>query len=134
MISAINTVFPAMRTSLRTRRPLLSMNYGGLSGGPIRPLAIAAIYQLRTLTKLPLIGIGGVTSAEDVAEFLLAGATAVQIYTAAQIHGPAVFTRIRADLSDVLRKMQACSVSELIGAAHAPRKPVEDRQWDAVVT
>ena len=93
-ISAINTVFPAMRISLRSRRPLLSMNYGGLSGGPIRPLAVAAIYQLRGATRLPLIGIGGVTSAEDVAEFALAGATAVQIYTAAQVQGPGIFSRI----------------------------------------
>jgi dihydroorotate dehydrogenase (NAD+) catalytic subunit len=133
-ISAINTVFPAMRISLRSRRPLLSMNYGGLSGGPIRPLAVAAIYQLRGTTMLPLIGIGGVTSAEDVAEFVLAGATAVQIYTAAQVEGPGIFSRIRAELPDVLHRMKASSIRELIGTAHESRKPVEDHQWDAVAT
>lgn len=131
-ISAINTVFPAMRISLRTRRPLLSMNYGGLSGAPIRPLAVAAIYRLREATRLPLIGIGGVYTGEDVVEFLLAGANAVQVYTAAQLKGPAVFPRIRAELEEVLARMGAASVSELVGGAHGHERQVEDRQWDAV--
>jgi dihydroorotate dehydrogenase subfamily 1 len=133
-ISAINTVFPAMRISLRTRQPLLSMNYGGLSGGPIRSLAVAAIFRLREVTKLPLIGIGGVTTGEDVVEFVLAGATAVQVYTAAQLHGPPVFPKLRAELLDVLTRMGASSILELVGAAHGQRKRVEDRQWDAVGT
>lgn len=131
-ISAINTVFPAMRISLRTRRPLLSMNYGGLSGAPIRPLAIAAIFRLYEVTKLPLIGIGGVTSAEDVVEFVLAGATAVQVYTAAQLGGPDVFPKLRAELTQLLADLGVASISELRGAAHGQLKPVVDRQWDAV--
>jgi dihydroorotate dehydrogenase subfamily 1 len=117
-ISAINTVFPAMRISLRTRRPALSMKFGGLSGAPIRPLAIATIYQLRQLTKLPLIGIGGVTTAEDIVEFMLAGATAVQVYTAAQVRGPVVFSELRTELIKVLDTMGVNSISELIGGAH----------------
>lgn len=117
-ISAINTVFPAMRISLRTRRPALSMKFGGLSGPHIRPLAIATIYQLRQLTKLPLIGIGGVMTAEDVVEFMLAGATAVQIYTAAQVRGSIVFTEVRTELAKLLAKMRVSSVKELVGAAH----------------
>lgn len=116
-ISAINTVFPAMKIGLRTRRPVLSMKFGGLSGAPIRPLAIAAIYQLRRLTKLPLIGIGGASTAEDVIEFLLAGATAVQIYTAAQVEGPSVFTELRIKLPALMEKMGISSVSALVGAA-----------------
>jgi dihydroorotate dehydrogenase subfamily 1 len=133
-ISAINTVFPAMRISLRSRRPLLSMNYGGLSGGPIRPLAVAAIFALREATKLPLIGIGGVTTPEDVVEFVLAGATAVQVYTAAQIQGPSVFPMLRSGLTELLGSMKVSSITELIGAAHGHIRRVEDRQWDAVAT
>jgi dihydroorotate dehydrogenase subfamily 1 len=117
-ISAINTPFPAMRISLRTRRPTLSMKFGGLSGAPIRPLAVATIYQLRQLTKLPLIGVGGIMTAEDLVEFMLAGASAVQVYTAAQVRGSVVFSEIRSDLIKLLHKMGVRSVSELIGAAH----------------
>ena len=131
-ISAINTVFPAMRISLRTRRSLLSMNYGGLSGAPIRPLAIAAIFRLYEVTKLPLIGIGGVTAAEDVVEFVLAGATAVQVYTAAQLGGPGVFPKLRAGLTQLLDGLGVSSISELRGAAHGDQKPLVDRQWDAI--
>src|SRR5687768_17102377 len=131
-ISAINTIFPAMRISLRTRRPLLSMNYGGLSGAPIRPLAIAAIFRLYEVTKLPLIGIGGVTAAEDVVEFVLAGATAVQVYTAAQLGGPSVFPKLRAELTQLLDGLGVSSISELRGAAHGHQKPAVDRQWDAI--
>lgn len=131
-ISAINTVFPAMRISLRTRRPLLSMSYGGLSGAPIRPLAVAAIFRLREVSTLPLIGIGGVYTGEDVVEFVLAGATAVQVYTAAQLQGPAIFRKLRTELGEVLSRMGAASISELVGAAHGHAKPVEDRQWDAI--
>lgn len=132
-ISAINTVFPAMRIGLRARRPTLSMDFGGLSGAPIRPLAVAAIYRLRQATKLPLIGIGGVVDAEDAAEFFLAGASAVQVYTAAQIKGPSVFKTLRARLDEVLADMKADSLSEIVGSAHnSPLRVREDHQWDAI--
>jgi len=132
-ISAINTVFPAMRIGLRARRPALSMNYGGLSGAPIRPLAIAAIYRLRQATQLPLIGIGGVVAAEDAVEFFLAGANAVQVYTTAQIRGPVIFEELANELGGVLTGIKASSVAEIVGAAHqAPKREVEDHQWDAI--
>jgi len=132
-ISAINTVFPAMRIGLKARRPTLSMNYGGLSGAPIRPLAIAAIYRLREATSLPLIGVGGIFSGEDAAEFFLAGANAVQVYTAAQIGGAEVFPRLVAELEETLAAMKAGAVAEIVGAAHqAAGRPREDHQWDAI--
>lgn len=131
-ISAINTVFPAMRISLRTQRPTLSMNYGGLSGAPIRPLAVAAIYRLHEVTRLPLIGIGGVTSAQDVVEFVMAGATAVQVYTAAQLGGPPVFSKLRTELEQLLEEMGVAALADLRGVAHGERKPVVDHQWEAV--
>lgn len=132
-ISAINTVFPAMRISLRSRRPTLSMDYGGLSGAPIRPLAIAAIYRLRQATNLPLIGVGGIVEAEDAAEFFLAGANAVQVYTTAQIRGPTIFPKLASGLLDVLAGMKAASLAEIIGAAHtSSARNQEDYQWDAI--
>ncbi len=132
-ISAINTVFPAMRIGLRSRRPMLSMDYGGLSGAPIRALAVAAIYRLRQATTLPLIGIGGIVTAEDAAEFLLAGANAVQVYTTAQIRGPGIFTELANDLDHLLDEMEVAHLADIIGAAHkaGPRRR-EDHQWDAV--
>ncbi len=132
-ISAINTIFPAMRISLRSRRPMLSMKFGGLSGAPIRPLALAAIYRLREVTSLPLIGIGGIVSAEDAAEFFLAGANAVQVYTTAQIQGPPIFPALTTGLERVLANMGAGNLAEIIGAAHKPgAQHQEDHQWDAI--
>jgi dihydroorotate dehydrogenase subfamily 1 len=132
-ISAINTVFPAMRIGLRARRPTLSMNFGGLSGAPIRPLAIASIFRLRQATQLPLIGIGGVVAAEDAAEFFLAGANAVQVYTAAQIQGPEIFSALVTGLDKVLADMKAASVAEIVGEAHGEKaRQQEDHQWDAI--
>jgi dihydroorotate dehydrogenase (fumarate) len=121
-----------MRIGLRAQLPTLSMDFGGLSGAPIRPLAIAAIYRLRQATRLPLIGIGGIVMAEDAAEFFLAGANAVQVYTTAQIRGPAIFPDLVSGLEAVLAEMNARSVTEVVGAAHnkSPRK--EDHQWDAI--
>lgn len=132
-ISAINTVFPAMRIGLRTRRPTLSMNFGGLSGAPIRPLAVAAIYRLRQATSLPLIGVGGIVSAEDAVEFFLAGANAVQVYTTAQIQGPTIFPALATGLEEVLTGMGAGGLAEIVGAAHKPvARRQEDHQWDAI--
>ena len=132
-ISAINTIFPAMRIGLRTRRPTLSMDYGGLSGAPIRPLAIAAIYRLRQATQLPLIGIGGIVEPQDAAEFFLAGANAVQVYTTAQIRGPSIFSVLADGLVGVLADMKADNLAEIVGAAHQlPKRKQEDHQWDAI--
>jgi dihydroorotate dehydrogenase (fumarate) len=109
------------------------MDYGGLSGAPIRPLAIAAIYRLRQATQLPLIGIGGIVEPQDAAEFFLAGANAVQVYTAAQIRGPSVFSTLAGGLVDVLADMKAANLAEIIGAAHRlPKRQQEDYQWDAI--
>jgi len=132
-ISAINTLFPAMRIQLRSRRPTLSTTYGGLSGRPVRTMAIAAIYELRQITTLPLIGIGGAKTAEDVVEFLLAGASAVQVYTAAQLEGPKVFSELRRELPALIEKLKAPSVSSLIGAAHVTGSVDEAQTEDEVV-
>ena len=69
-----------------------------------------------------MIGIGGVTTAEDIVEFMLAGATAVQVYTAAQVRGPVVFSELRTELIKLLDTIGSSPISDLIGAAHDQRK------------
>jgi dihydroorotate dehydrogenase (NAD+) catalytic subunit len=80
-VSLVNT-FLAMAIDVHTRRPKLSNIVGGLSGPAIRPIAIRMVYECRQVVKLPIIGMGGIASAEDVLEFMIAGANAVQVGTA----------------------------------------------------
>ncbi|MBJ3778537.1 dihydroorotate dehydrogenase [Acuticoccus mangrovi] len=131
-ISAINTIFPAMRISLKSRRPMLSMGVGGLSGTPVKPIALAAVYVLRQATALPILGIGGIATGADAAEFMLAGANAVEVYTAAQLDGPGLFPRLVEEFAAALAGMGAAGPAEIVGAAqgHAPK--TVDRQWDAL--
>jgi dihydroorotate dehydrogenase (NAD+) catalytic subunit len=116
-VTLINTVL-AMAIDPETRRPRLGAVRGGLSGPAIKPVALRAVYDCRAaLPDLPIVGVGGVASASDVVEFLLAGACAVQVGTAT-FANPHVLDRLR---SEVLRWCQhhgVESVRELIGGAH----------------
>jgi dihydroorotate dehydrogenase (NAD+) catalytic subunit len=116
-ISAINSVFPAMKINLRKRRPMLSMLFGGLSGAPIRPLAVAAVYRIASAVGIPVIGVGGIMTGEDVVEFLLAGASAVQVYTLAMVEGTEGLSRILRELVAYMEENHINSVREIIGAA-----------------
>jgi dihydroorotate dehydrogenase (NAD+) catalytic subunit len=80
-VSLVNT-FLAMAIDVHTRRPKLSNIVGGLSGPAIRPIAVRMVYECRQMVKLPIIGMGGIATAEDVLEFMIAGANAVQVGTA----------------------------------------------------
>ena len=80
-VSLVNT-FLAMAIDIETRRPKLSNIVGGLSGPAIRPIAVRMVYECRRAVKLPIIGMGGINTAADVLEFMIAGATAVQVGTA----------------------------------------------------
>ena len=117
-ISAINSVFPAMKIDIKKRTPVLPVKFGGLSGPSIRPLAVAAVYRIASAVKIPTIGIGGIMSGEDVIEFLLAGACAVQIYTIALREGPKAFSRILGELESFMDENGIGSLREVIGAAH----------------
>lgn len=116
-VSAINSVFPAMKINVKKRAPTLSMKYGGLSGAPIRPLAVAAVYRIASAARIPIIGIGGVMTGEDVVEFLLAGASAVQIYTVVMMEGIEAFFRIVRELESFMEENSIRSIREIIGAA-----------------
>lgn len=111
----INTV-PAMRIDLRTAKPLLGNVTGGLSGPAIKPIAIRAVYLCAQAVNIPIIGCGGITCAEDVLEFLYAGASAVEIGSE-NLVDPWACPRIIDELPAALAKYRLNSVKEAIGKA-----------------
>ena len=115
-LSLINTLL-GMRIDLKTRRPILSNQTGGLSGPAVFPLALRMVWQVSRAVKIPVIGLGGVSSAEDAAEMLLAGAAAVQV-GAANLRDPFVCPKIIEALPAVLDRMGAENIREIIGGAH----------------
>jgi dihydroorotate dehydrogenase (NAD+) catalytic subunit len=112
-LSLINTLI-GTSIDINTWRPRLTNNRGGLSGPAIKPVALAMVDKVHNCTKLPLIGIGGITNASDVVEFMLVGATAVQIGTALFVQ-PDAPVKIADDLQAYLRRKKLTSVSELVG-------------------
>ena len=113
-VSLVNT-FLAMAIDVETRRPKLSNIVGGLSGPAIRPIAVRMVYECRNAIQIPIIGMGGIATTTDVLEFLLAGATAVQIGTANFVD-PFIWDKLRLGLLDYLRRHQLARVSDLVGA------------------
>lgn len=112
-ISAINTLV-GMSIDYRTFRPRLSNVTGGLSGPAIKPVALAAVFKIARAVTIPVIGIGGIGSGLDAAEFLIAGASAVQVGTAI-FRDPAAPIRIADELADYMRQQQISRVDELVG-------------------
>ncbi len=112
-LSLINTLI-GTSIDIHTWRPRLTNNRGGLSGPAIKPVALAMVDRVYNCTRLPLIGIGGISSAADVVEFMLVGATAVQIGTALFVQ-PDAPVRIAEDLKAYLSQKKLTSVSELVG-------------------
>ena len=116
-ITAINTLI-GMAVDWRRRRPVLGRVIGGLSGPAIKPVALRMVYEVARTVRIPVIGVGGAASAEDVLEFLCAGACAVQIGTAA-FADPAVLVRTVDRLAELLRS-EGTTVRELSGCLHRP--------------
>ena len=115
-ISLINTVM-SMRIDLRTRRPVLANTTGGLSGPAIFPLALRMVWQVYEAVKIPIIGLGGVSSAEDVIEMMLAGATAVQV-GAANLVDPYACRNIIEELPKAMERYGIEKLSDITGGAH----------------
>ena len=111
-ISLINTVI-GMSVDINTRKPRLSTVTGGLSGPAIKPIALAKVYEARKACSIPIIGIGGITSASDVMEFLIVGASLVQIGTANFIN-PNIGNEISADLNKILAEQGIANIQELV--------------------
>jgi dihydroorotate dehydrogenase (NAD+) catalytic subunit len=112
-LSLVNT-FIALAIDVRTRRPRLGAGFGGLSGPAIKPLALRFVYQAAQAVKIPVVGLGGIASGEDAAEFLLAGAAAVQVGSAT-FWDPAAPLRIARELGRLLEQLEVAHVGELVG-------------------
>ena len=112
-ISLINTML-GMRINLRTRKPIIANTMGGYSGPGIFPVAVRMVYQVAKAVNIPVIGMGGVSSAEDVIEMMLAGATAVEV-GAANLINPFACRDIIRDLPGVMAKYRINNLSEIIG-------------------
>ena len=115
-LSLINTLV-GMRLDLRRRRPILANKTGGLSGPAVFPVAIAMVYRVYEAVRIPLIGMGGISSAADCVEMLLAGASAVQI-GAANLTEPTICRDIVADLPGVMEKYGITNWMDMVGGAH----------------
>ncbi len=115
-VSLINTLL-GMRIDLKSRSPLLANTTGGLSGPAVFPVALRMVYAVYEAVSIPIVGVGGISSAEDVLEMLLAGATAVEI-GAANLVNPYACRDIIADLPDTMEKYGIQNLSDIIGGAH----------------
>ena len=119
-ISLVNT-FLAMAIDIETRLPKLTNGMGGLSGPAIRPIAVRMVYECRQMVKIPIIGMGGITSAEDALEFIIAGANAVQIGTA-NFNDPFLWTRVIDGISAYMQRHDVASIDALVGTVASRRK------------
>jgi dihydroorotate dehydrogenase (NAD+) catalytic subunit len=112
-VSLVNT-FLAMVIDVETRRPKLSNVMGGLSGPAIRPIAVRMVYECARLVRIPVIGMGGIANARDAIEFLIAGASAVQVGTA-NFADPFIWPRLVSGLSDYMNRHRMTRVADLVG-------------------
>ena len=119
-ISLINTLL-GMRIDLKTRRPVIKNNMGGFSGPAVFPVALRMVYQVAHAVKIPVVGLGGVTSAEDVIEMMLAGATAVEV-GAANLTDPFASKKIIEALPETMDRYKINTLQEIIGGVQAWEK------------
>ncbi len=115
ILSLINTI-SAMAIDIKTKKPVLGNKVGGLSGPAIKPIALKMVWDVAQAIDLPIIGIGGISNSEDAIEFLLAGASAVEVGTAALIN-PLVMVEIIQGIEDYLRQQGYRSIEEIVGLA-----------------
>jgi dihydroorotate dehydrogenase (NAD+) catalytic subunit len=123
-VSLVNT-FLGMAIDVESRRPKLSNIVGGLSGPAIRPIAVRMVYECRRVVKIPIVGMGGIASATDVLEFLIAGATAVQVGTANFVD-PFIWTKLFDGLRDYLQRHAIAHVSDLTGTIDTTAR---EKEW-----
>jgi dihydroorotate dehydrogenase (NAD+) catalytic subunit len=116
-LTAVNTV-RAMAIDVETTRPILANKIGGLSGPAIKPIAVRCVYELYREVHVPIVGCGGITGWRDAVEFMLAGASAVQIGTAVATRGLGVFRSITRGIKVYLRRKGFGSVEEIVGLSH----------------
>lgn len=116
-VVAINTL-KAMVISPEFARPVLSNKFGGLSGSAVKPVGVRAIYDLRTVLDIPLIGVGGISTWRDAAEYIMAGASAFQIGSAIGTIGIDVFYKVNRGLESFMEEYGYSSIKSMVGVAH----------------
>jgi dihydroorotate dehydrogenase (NAD+) catalytic subunit len=112
-VSLVNT-FLAMVLDVETRRPKISNVVGGLSGPAIRPIAVRMVYECRQAVRIPIIGMGGITDARDALEFMIAGASAVQVGTANFVD-PMIWPKLVDGIRAYMERHQIARLSDLVG-------------------
>jgi dihydroorotate dehydrogenase (NAD+) catalytic subunit len=112
-VSLVNT-FLAMVIDVETRRPKISNGMGGLSGPAIRPIAVRMVCECRQMVKIPIIGMGGIANARDVLEFMIAGASAVQVGTANFVD-PFIWPKLLDGITDYMRRHQVDRIADIVG-------------------
>jgi dihydroorotate dehydrogenase (NAD+) catalytic subunit len=115
-ITAINTV-RAMAIDVETQRPILSNKFGGLSGTPIKPIALRCVYEISSKYDIPVIGCGGISTWEDAIEFFLAGASAIQIGSAIGDNWINVFNDINKGILEYMKQKNYSTINEMVGLA-----------------
>lgn len=115
-ITAVNT-FKAMAIDIETCRPILANKYGGLSGPAVKPMAIRCVYDLYRSVDIPIIGCGGISTWQDAVEFMLAGASAVQIGTAIAYKGIGIFDSVNRGIESYLKRKEFKNINEIVGLA-----------------
>jgi dihydroorotate dehydrogenase (NAD+) catalytic subunit len=123
-VSLVNT-FLAMAIDVETRRPKLSNIVGGLSGPAIRPIAVRMVYECRRAVKIPIIGMGGIATADDVLEFMIAGATAVQVGTANFVD-PFIWSKLLRGMRDYMTRHSIAHIADLVGSVDTSTR---EKQW-----
>ncbi len=113
VISLINTLF-GMKIDIKSRRPVLHNNMGGLSGPAVKPVAVRMVYQVRQAVKIPIIGMGGISTGEDAIEFMMAGANAVAVGTAG-IVDPYAWVRVKNGINQFLDENNIADVNDIVG-------------------
>jgi dihydroorotate dehydrogenase (NAD+) catalytic subunit len=116
-IVAINTV-KAMKIDIELKTPVLSNKIGGYSGKAIKPIGIRCVYEIYKNINIPIIGVGGITTGEDAIEYIMAGATALQIGSAVYYRGVDVFNKVCQEIKEWMKKLGIKNLTEIIGVAH----------------
>ena len=116
-IVAINTV-KAMKIDLEMKRPVLANKIGGYSGAAIRPIGVRCVYEIAQNVKTPIIGVGGITKGEDALEYIMAGATALQVGSGIYYHDIEIFKKINKEIEKWMKNHNYKNLTDLIGVAN----------------
>lgn len=117
-ITAVNTMGPGMVINIEAQKPILDFKVGGVSGPALRPIAVRCVYDIYQRVKIPIIGVGGVSTGRHAIEMMMAGASAVGIGSAIYNHGVEVFSEVCSEIKMWMSKNGIKNINEIVGAAH----------------